>query len=186
MKKKTYLKVGVAIIASVFLCGCAATIPVTYTAQNFERYQGRASIGTFTYVPADHGKVKPNQIQNTAAGDAFVTVNIAEYVQRSTALELEKTGFVLDDSNPLQVSGDVLEFKADDLGYSVTWTYSIRYKITRKSDSKILLDKVYVADPKKTGKFGLPSDYTSAVNEMILAGYDKFIRDEEVRKIFRQ
>lgn len=186
MNKKIWLNVVVSIVVAFLFCGCAGTIPVTYTAQNFERYQSRAAIGPFTYAPADQGKVKPNQLQNTALSVVYVTVNIADYVQRANALELEKTGFTLDDSNPLQVSGDVLEFKADDLGYSVTWTYSIRYKITRKSDSTILLDKVYTAEPKKTGKFGLPSDYTSAVNEMILAGYDKFIRDDEVKKIFPQ
>ena len=186
MNKKIYLNIGVAIIASVFLCGCAGTIPVSYTAQNFVRYQGRAAIGPFTYAPADQHKVQPNQIQNTAIGTVYIAANVADFVQRATALELEKTGFQLDDSNPLQVSGDVLKFKADDFGYSVEWTYSIRYKITRKSDSKILLDKVYTPEPKKTGKFGLPSDYTSSVNEVILAGYDKFIRDEDVKKIFAQ
>lgn len=172
--------------AAWVLCGCAGTIPVTYTPQNFVRYHGEADIGHFSYKPAEQGKVKPNQLQNTAVGSVYIGVNIAELVQRATALELEKTGFVIGDTHPLQISGEVLEFKADDFGYSVLWTYSIRYTIARKADSTILFDKICTAEPKKTGKFSLAADYSPSINEMILAGYDRFIKDSEVRKIFGQ
>jgi len=171
-------------IAVILLSGCSVTIPVSYTPQNFIRYQGRTDVGRFVYEPAERGKVKPNQIQNTAIAGIYIAVNVADLVQRSTALELEKTGFMIGDNYPLQVCGNVLEFKADDLGYSVTWSYSIRYKILRKSDSSVLLNKVYTAEPKKTGKFGSAADFGPSVNEMILSGYEKFIRDQEVRTIF--
>jgi hypothetical protein len=179
--KKYY---SIILLLLFFGIGCAGTIPATYVPQNFARYHGRADIGPFTYEPADKGIVKPNQIQNTALGQIYIATNIAEFVQRATALELEKTGFNISDQNPLQISGEVIEFKADDLGYSVDWTYSIRYKITRKKDSAVLLNKIYVAEPIKTGKFSrAASDYGPSVNEMVLSGYDKFIRDEEVRNI---
>lgn len=48
----------------------------------------------------------------------------------------------------------------------------------------MLLSKVYTVDAKKTGKFGAPADYGPAINETILGGYDKFIRDPQVREIF--
>ncbi len=185
MKKHIYLNTVLGLVATVLLYGCAGTLPVTYVPQNFARYQGRVDIGRFTYLPADQGIVKPNQIQNTAIGQIYIGANIADFVQRATALELEKTGFNISDSNPLQISGEVIEFKANDLGYSVDWSYSIRYKITRKKDSTELLNKVYNAEPKKTGKFTTAaSDYGPSVNEMVLSGYDKFVRDEEVRNIF--
>ena len=180
------LSITVVTIVVATLCGCAETIPITYTPQNYVRYQGQVDIGQFTYEPSTQGEVKPNQLQNTAIGSVYISTDIADLVQRATALELEKTGFQIGDTHPLQVSGDVLEFKANDLGYSVGWTYSIRYKIVRKADSTTLLNKVYTADPKKTGKFNMPSDYGPSVNEMILAGYDMFIRDDEVRKILGQ
>ena len=44
----------------------------------------------------------------------------------------------------------------------------------------------YTADLKNTGKFNSAADYGPSVNEMILAGYDKFISDDEVRRIFGQ
>ena len=36
---------------------------------------------------------------------------------------------------------------------------------------------------KKTGKFGMPSDYAPVIYEMILEGYNMFIRNPEVRSI---
>ena len=181
-----YYRAIAVFVGALFLTGCSGTIPVNYSAQNFVRYEGRTDVGHFGYAPANAGKVAPNQIQNTGIGGIFVAANIADLVQRATALELEKTGVRLGDNNPLVVSGEVLEFKADDLGYSVDWSYSVRYKINRKSDGTELLNKVYVAEPKKTGKFGMPADYAPSINEMILSGYDKFIRDEQVRKSFSQ
>jgi hypothetical protein len=180
--KKCYLTVF--LLLSFGIYGCAGTLPVTYVPQNFARYQGRVDIGRFKYLPAEQGIVAPNQIQNTAIGRIYIGANVSDFVQRANALELEKTGFNISDSNPLQIAGEVIEFKADDLGYSVDWSYSIRYIITRKKDSAELLNKVYTAEPKKTGKFSrAAADYGPSVNEMVLSGYDKFIRDEEVRNI---
>jgi hypothetical protein len=181
-----YNKSVVVVLGLFVISGCstAVTIPVNYSPQNFARYEGRTDIGQFEYAPASAGKVAPNQIQNTAIGSIFIAANIAEVVKRATALELERTGIRLGDGNALAVSGDVLEFKADDRGSSVKWSYSIRYRINRKSDGTELLNKVYIAEPKKTGKFGLPSDYTPSINELILSAYDKFIRDEQARRAF--
>ena len=189
------------------MTACSGTIPVNYTPQNFVRFEGSTDIGPFTYAPSRGSEViveptnavnpaafdgttarrltiAPNQIQNTAAGQIYIGVNVGDLVQRATALELEKTGFKIDDRSPLRLSGEVLEFKADDLGYSVDWTYSVRYLIEQKSDGGLLLNETYVAEKKRTGKFGQAADYSSVVNEMILSAYDKFIRDPRVQAIF--
>lgn len=206
----TSIKLCFCAVTVLLFTGCAATtIPVNYSAQNFVRYAGKAEIGNFTYAPSEvyvsvgtgttvisnsrraepsrklATKVAPNQLQNTAIDNVYIGVNVADLVKRATALELEKTGFVIGDSN-IQVSGDVLEFKANDLGYNVDWTYSIRYKLTDKSSGLELFSKIYIAEPKKTGKFGMASDYTPSINEMILSAYDKFITDDQVKKIFTQ
>lgn len=176
MKLKTAL-LSVGMI--VALSGCAGTIPVNYVPQNIVRYSGDTNVGQFTYAPSENGKVAENQLQNTAVGKIFLPSKISELVMRATALELEKTGIKISDSD-ISLSGEVIEFKADDLGYSVDWTYSIRYTITNASGAKVV-DKVYAADPKKTGKFGLAADFSSSINDMILSGYSKFISDPEVR-----
>lgn len=172
-------------IILLFLAGCAGTIPVDYEPHNFVRYEGGASIGKFTYKPAQTGDVAPNQIQNTALGSIYMAVKVADLVQRATALELEKTGFSIGSNNPLRVSGTVLEFKAADFGYSVDWTYVIRYVISRKETGAELLNEVYAADPVTTGKFGRPADYAPSINELILSAYGN-IRDPQVRKLLSQ
>lgn len=165
----------------LLLAGCAGTIPVHYQPQNYVRYKGKASIGKFGYQPAQDGKVQPNQIQNTALGSIFIAVDVSKLAQRATALEMEKTGFDISDRNPLSVSGQVMEFKAADLGYHVTWDYAIRYTIKDKSTGKELFSEDFHADEIKTGKFGSPKDYGPSINEMILSAYNKFIKNDRVR-----
>jgi hypothetical protein len=175
-------------VACLGMTGCAGTIPTdAYIPQNFARYDYGNSVdmGTFRYVPLSDAKLnlKPNQIQNTAMGSVFISMNVADMVKRATALELEKTGLVLKDLANIAVAGDILEFKADDLGYSVHWTYAIRYKIISKPSGRPIYEHEYRPEMKKTGKFGLPSDFASSVYETILSGYDMFIRDPKVREL---
>ncbi len=175
-----------AIVACLLMVGCAGTLPTeSYTPQNIVRYEYKNSVdvGRFTYVPlADEKlKLKPNQVQNTAIGSMYIGTDVAELVRRATALELEKTGIMLNDQSPITVSGDVLELKADDLGYSVHWTYAIDYKIIDKTSGQSLYTHEYRPPMRKTGKFGLPSDYARIVHELVLDGYDMFIRDSAVR-----
>ena len=174
------------LLAIVFASGCAGTIPTdSYTPQNFVRYDhnNAVDIGNFTYQPSLNEKIKPNQIQNTAMGSIFISTNVADMVRRVTALELEKTGLKLTDQASIVIAGDVLELKADDLGYSVDWTYAVRYKIHAKKDGSTLFSREYRPPMKSTGKFGLPSDLAPVVHEIVLNGYDMFIRDPDVRKL---
>lgn len=169
--------------------GCAATLPTnSYTPQNFVRTMGKVDMGTFTYVAFVEGKKvkKSNQIQNTAAGQIYISTDVADFVKRGNALELEKSGVMLDPSAPIRLDANILEFKADDLGYSVDWSYKIQYMIVNKSDSQLLFDKTFSPSPKKGGKFGNPSDYANVVSETILGGYDLFIRDPDAKRILEE
>ncbi len=169
----------------LLLVGCAGTLPTnSYIPQNIVRTAGTVDMGTFIYTPYVSGKVKKaNQVQNTAIGSIYISTDVADFVKRGTALELEKSGVLLDPNAPIRLDGDILEFKADDLGYSVDWTYKIQYKIIQKDNSHILFQKTFAPTPKKGGKFGLAQDYSSIVGENVLSGYDLFIRDTEVRNI---
>lgn len=100
------VRIVIVAFAALYLSGCAGTIPVTsYTPQNFIRYNGSTDIGKFEYAPASTGKVAPNQIQNTDIRNIYLGVNVVDFVQRATTLELEKTGFIIGDKHPLQLSG---------------------------------------------------------------------------------
>lgn len=182
--KKLLLGITV-LVVSFGIVGCAGTLPTnSYTPQNIVRVEGKSDIGNFTYQPYAEQKVKkPNQIQNKAIGSIYISSNVADYVKRGTALELEKSGIIIDDTTPYAIEGNVLEFMADDIGYSIHWTYAIQYTIKNKNDNKILFDKTFHPEMKKTGKFGLPTDYANIVAEIVLSGYELFIREPDVKKI---
>ena len=169
------------------LVGCAGTLPTnSYIPQNIVRVDGRTDVGNFTYRPFLDKKVgKENQIQNTAIGSIYTASSVAEYVKRGTALELEKSGVSIDAGAPISVEGNIIKFMADDLGYSVDWTYIVQYVIRNKIDGSVLFDKTFKPTVKKTGKFGLPLDYANVIAECVLSGYDLFIREKQVQEVFK-
>lgn len=136
-------------------------------------------MGEFQYKPYLEGVVKSNQIKNTAIGSIYISTDVANFVKRGTALELEKSGVVMSDNSPYRLCADIIDFTCDDIGYSVLWKYSITYKFIQNADNVVVYSKNFTPEPKKTGKFGLPMDYANIVSEIILAGYDMFIRDPE-------
>lgn len=174
------------LLLTMFLSGCAVTLPTTsYTPQNFIKASGKIDMGTFQYMPFIEGKVKKsNQMQNTAAGQIYLSMDISDYSKRGTALELEKSGVVLLESANFRLDGNVIEFMADDLGYSIDLKYAIQYKIVDKNSSQVLFDKTFIAPQKKIGKFGDAVAYTTVASEMVLSGYELFIRDGDVKRIF--
>lgn len=184
-------KLAVVFVFVVFclgMAGCSGTIPTDhYTPQNFVRYDNHNTVdmADFVYEAMANPKLKlkANQIQNTAIGSIYISTDVADMVKRATALELEKTGVLLTDQSNIAVGGDVLEFKADDLGYSVHWTYGIRYRVIDKGAGTILYEKEYWPPMKKSGKFGGAASVAPLVHEIVLNGYDMFIRDPQVRLI---
>ena len=162
----------------LLLGACSGTIPAAYQPQSFVKIgSGEANIGEFRYTPADEGKVKSNQIKNTAIGSIYIATDIANLVRRATALEFERAGISIIDSARYDIQGDVLLFAADDFGYSVDWNYRINYRFSEKAAGAVLIDKVYESKEVKTGKFGGARVFTPSINEMILDALEQFMRD---------
>ena len=168
----------------VISTGCSATIPIgAYIPQNHVRLSGEIAVGDFSYQPFLDQKVqKANQFQNTAAGEIYAGLEIAELVKRGTALELEKTNVLLNENSYYQLNGNVLEFKLDDLGYSIDWTYKIKYSIVEQKTGAVVFENTYEPPAKTSGKFNAAADYEQHVNMMIGQGYEMFIKDLEVRQ----
>lgn len=149
------------------------------------RYDSPSSIevAAFAYHPLIDGKVKlANQIRNTAAGSIHISTDVSEFVRRINALELEKTGILLNDKSEIQLSGDIIEFYIDDVGYSATIHYSIMYIIRNKS-GKVLYSKTFTPTPLKVGKFGTAAEAVQSLNGQVSTAYDMFIKDQAVRDI---
>lgn len=174
-----------AIILLLFLGACSGTIPANYQPQSFMKIgSGEAGMGEFRYLPSDEGKVKSNQIKNTALGSIFIATDIANLVRRATALEFERAGITIIDDSGYEIQGDVLFFEADDLGYSVKWNYRVNYRLINTGDGGTLIDKVYESKEVKTGKFGGAEVFTPSINEMILDSLEQFMGDARGLGIF--
>ena len=46
-----------------------------------------------------------------------------------------------------------------------------------KNGYNVIIDKTYSAKERKTGKFGLPFDYTSVINLLMLDVIEQFMND---------
>ena len=78
-------------------------------------------------------------MQSTALGQIFVSSDVADLAPTRNRFRIGKTGITLGNSN-VKLSGTVKEFKMDDLGYSVDWTYIINYTLTDKRTAATLLE----------------------------------------------
>jgi uncharacterized lipoprotein YajG len=173
------------LLLATALSACSGTLPVEYTAQSFGKLPGtRAQMGTFAYQPALDGKVEANQVQNTAIGQIMIGEDLANYVRRATALELEKSGTNVSNSSGSTVEANVIKILADDLGYSVRWSYTVQYTI-KAAGGNAKFQKTYEAKERKTGKFSQPSDYTSTFNLLILDGIEQFMADVREHRLLR-
>jgi uncharacterized lipoprotein len=185
MRKMIFVLAMAAVCAA--MAGCAVTIPTgSYIPQNYVRYDNPSSvdIAPFAYLPLVEGKVKlANQIRNTAAGSIHFSSDVAEFVRRVNALEFEKTGIQLNDKSKIRVSGDIIEFYIDDLGYSANIHYTIKYFIKESSSEKILYSHTFSPSSMKMGKFGTPAEGVQVFNNIIAKGYEMFITDPEARSM---
>lgn len=82
MKIRNCLCIATAL--SVLFCSCGATLPSVYSAKNSVKYKGHADVGQFTYLPAERGKLKPNQIKNKTLGIFYFENNVADMARRAT------------------------------------------------------------------------------------------------------
>ncbi len=178
------MRFALGLAAMIVLAACSGTIPSNYTAGNIVRTEGAAKVGTFVYQAHAEGKAAPNQLVNSAVGTVYISENVVDLVRQATALELEKSGVKLDEGSRMTVSGDVLDFRIDDLGYSVDWYYTIRYRIL--DGGSVVHQRDYTLPKKTTGKFGQAGDYTQSINVMIRGGYEMFARDPDVQSILRK
>jgi hypothetical protein len=172
-------RIGAIIAVATVGLGCSGTLPVQqYTPTTLVRTNGQFAIGDFTYLPLKEGKVKSNQIQNTAVGSIYVPDDVAEMVRTATALELERAGIKLMASDAPLLEGEVVELKAGDWGYAIQWNYTIRYRITSRQTGEVY-EPTYSVGPRKTGKFGHAADYGSLVNELIRDGVNQLLDDQK-------
>jgi hypothetical protein len=119
----------------IALGGCAGPVVLNYAPSSTMTVKGAEKVGSFDYAPARSGKVKPNQIRNTAVGNVFLEKPIGEYFEKAVFTESRFVGIDVGGSQPV-VHGTIDEFLIDDLGYSIDWTLNVTYTVDVAGSAK--------------------------------------------------
>lgn len=177
-------------------CATLSTVHVgPYTAQNTSKLNCSIDVNKFIYQPYENSKIRPsggigdfakygglsspNRVLSSDANEIYLTIPVAAYIQIGTALELERSGVMLDSNNSeYTLSATVNELKVDAISRTVTWFYSITYSIKNNRTDNIVATKKFEQLQYKTGK-GRYSDipYSDVINYLVYAGYTELISE---------
>ena len=125
------------IALGIVLSGCeTAPIPVSYTPSSTLTATGAIQVGDFKYMPAVTGKIKPNEIHNTAMGTVLLNENVDKFFRDALFTELRFIGVKVGTGDK-QLTGTIKEFLIDDLGYSVDWTVDVDY-VVKDASGKVI------------------------------------------------
>lgn len=160
----------------VVLGGCAgAPVALNYAPSSTMTVKGVEKVGDFDYVPAKNGKVKPNEIHNTAAGHVLFEKPIAEYFHNALFVESRFVGIDTGGAYPL-VHGSIDEFLIDDLGFSIDWTLSVTY-ILDNADGSTCYRKQQTHS-RHTNKFIEGAGF-AILNEVMKSNIELLFKDPE-------
>lgn len=166
--------VVLAIVAVGMLSGCVSRpISVNYAPSSTMSATGEVDVVPFTYLPAANGTVEPNQIRNTAIGDAIFDQNIDVMVRDAVFKELRFVGVDVG-AGDAKLTGEIQEFLIDDLGYSVDWTLRIKYTVSDASGATTYENVKEVQ--RNTNKF---VNIFGSLNETIKLNVEELLKDPE-------
>ena len=168
------MKIGIAAVlavAALALGGCVDTIPIEYAPSSTLSAAGTVKVGDFNYLPTTQGKMKPNQIHNTALGNVLLDKNIDVFFRNAVFTELRFVGVKVGDGDKT-LTGDIREFLIDDLGYSVDWTIDVDYKVT-DTGGKVIYESDKSAK-NRTSKF---SNALGALTQQMKLNIESLIQD---------
>ncbi|RDS84896.1 hypothetical protein DWU98_02775 [Dyella monticola] len=155
---------------SLALTGCA-TVTVNYAPSSTMTLSGSEQLGAFKYAPGDTGKVKENQIRNTAIGNIMIDRNVGEYFKQALFDESRFVGIKMG-QGPV-VHGTINDFLIDDLGYSVDWTLDVTYVVDSVGGGAPCYNQQKVLK-KHTAKF---ANAFGTLNEVVKDNIEEAFKD---------
>lgn len=169
-------------LAAIGLTGCGTQpgLTVNYSPSSVKSAQGTLDVGDFTYSAVDPKSSKPipkNQIRNTAMGEILLDREVSKFVRDGVFSELRFVGMKIAPGSQT-LTADIEEFLIDDLGYSIDWTFRIKYALTDTASGKAVYTSTKLIQ-RKTAKFGNP---LGALNETIKLSVEQLIEDPEFIK----
>lgn len=169
---KRNLAILALLAAGALLAGCASTpLSINYSPSSTMSADGNVDVIAFDYLPAADGKVKRNQIRNTAIGNAYFDQEIDALVRDAVFKELRFVGVEVGEGNDAKLTGEIQEFLMDDLGYSVDWTLRIKYTV---SDASGTTYEDVKEIQRNTNKF---ANIFGSLNETIKLNVEELLKD---------
>lgn len=169
----SFLKKCLLLGSILLLASCVSTVPINYAPSSVLSANGTVKVESFSYLPAQAGTVKSNQIRNTAMGNVFMEKDVSTIVRDAVFAELRFVGVKVGTEGNV-LTGEIQEFLIDDLGYSVDWTLRVRY-LLRDESGNVIYDEVKSVE-RKTNKF---ANAFGALNETIKLSAEEIIKDED-------
>ena len=166
-------------LALLLLTGCTTILPLNYSPSSGLSATGSVRVAEFRYLPALNGKIKPNQIENTAWDDLYFDQEIGAFFRDAVVKELGLVG-VKTDSKSRTLTGEVREFLIDDLGSNVDWTLRILYRV--RSPDKMLYESERITQ-RRTAKGGDPF---KPMYETIRLNIEETIKDQAFLKAINE
>lgn len=171
--------VGVLLLAVGLLAsGCVGNVPMNYAPSSTMSASGSVSVSGFAYLPGQNGRVKPNQIRTTAIGAAKFEQNVDQIFRDALFKELRFMGIKVENPDRA-LTGEIEEFLADDLGYSITWTLRVKYRVTTGGSETYAAVKEI---KRKTSKF---ANALGALNETIKLNIEELVLDQKFIEAIR-
>lgn len=158
---------------------CGGTIAVSYSPGITKRGAGPIRVDPFQYEPhrTAANKFAPNQIQNTAVGNIYMTQNVSEFIRDAVKMELHFMGYEYANSSYRAIRGNVLEFLADDLGFSVDWSLRAQFEVVT-AQGKVFSGTCH--STTKTEKD--PGFVQGATTEIVRKCIDQFVVAAQAQK----
>ncbi|MGO4703510.1 hypothetical protein [Dyella sp. 2RAB6] len=163
----------VPLVACIALTGCSsAPVVLNYAPSSTMSIKGAQKVGEFDYLPAKNGKIKPNQIRNTAIGNAEFDKNVEQIFHQALFTESRFVGITTDADKPL-LHGSINDFLIDDLGFSIDWTLDVTYIVDAPEGDKPCYSQSKTVN-KHTAKFVNPF---GTLNEVMKLNIEEVFKD---------
>jgi len=127
------------LLCALTVAGCPRIVSLDYQPGNPLRGQGTVGTAPFRYQPSDEKHVRPRQVETnlSAKADLFLSQEIGVFFSDALRLELNHSGYTVNDSTDRIVSGTITRFYLDwksegDRSFELAVDYMVR------SDERIL------------------------------------------------
>jgi hypothetical protein len=161
----------------ILLSACTATVPVNYSPSSILTVHGSLNVGQFDYLPAEDEQIDANQIKNTALGSVRLDENIDDYFRSAAFTEMRFVGIEIGESSNI-LSGQILEFVADDLGYHIDWILAVNYQLLSNGAPEPCFDATYKTE-RRTNKF---VNVVGALDETLKLNIEEVLKNADFKE----